>query len=177
MFKQTCKSWYAATKSREIWYNHVREIESQPGYSKLEEAFTDYTVIELENWVLRRLRVRELWLSPDPPQFTTRSVKIPVTDVQVIPGGRWLIVLDDTGKVHFIDLEASVLEPQLLCEPNPHFIWDDELARDVPNRLVVWVDSSSARLAFRLGLYNNARGYEGTAGISMFSELFLIPWP
>lgn len=163
---KTCRLLHAASKSRQLWYEFIWELQVQPGISPTEEPLHDYTVEELEHWVLRRHRVRAAWSSPRGPAFWRRSFNAPLRYPLVLPGGRWLLSIGDYGRLLFADLDAMQPTMKLLCD----YIDQREIP-DYPTCFTTWVDPTEARLTFRVAMLkvNNPTGPDGN---SRFSSLF-----
>ncbi|KAJ3568463.1 hypothetical protein NP233_g5699 [Leucocoprinus birnbaumii] len=119
--KLTCKRFYDIIKARALWMHFVRLLEENHGYSLPEEESV-YTVDALEQWVMRRLRVLDIWSRSSSPRckvhacFERSSIQdaAPVTDdskttYSLLPGGRWLLSISDASGpgVFLYDLEAT----------------------------------------------------------------------
>ncbi|KAF5353247.1 hypothetical protein D9756_008019 [Leucocoprinus leucothites] len=136
---------------RDLWVHFASELESRPGYSRLESPWREYTAVELSKWVLSRIRVDELWQSSMTPQPRIRSLgsefELKITQKKLLPGGRWLLgVHPFEAQMYSVDLESPDPSPQLFinvecAEIEPRFLWK------------YWVDKSQPRLTLRVAFF------------------------
>ncbi|KAF9447136.1 hypothetical protein P691DRAFT_640244, partial [Macrolepiota fuliginosa MF-IS2] len=117
---QTCKAFYNTTRSRQFWYQLVESCESICGGSKINESMERLTILDLERWVVRRLRAYESWFSDSPLALRARQFqcsKAKIGRAKLLPGGRWLLASTPHGQYFIYDLDSPHTEPQLLFDP------------------------------------------------------------
>ncbi len=140
---KTCKTFYRTAKSRHFWYNLQKDLQAS-SVCRPEDILENYTVTELENWTLSRLRARSLWKATSALSF--RFCKVPPdtafgTEFIFLPGGRWLLPIHMT-RVSAIDLDAPQLEEKpLIC-----------IAGQYRSKYCYWVDDSRPQSSFRVAL-------------------------
>ncbi|KAF9443119.1 hypothetical protein P691DRAFT_431301 [Macrolepiota fuliginosa MF-IS2] len=151
-FLQTCRSFYHATRSRQFWYRLIESHESMCGGSKMDRPLERLTVLDLEHWVIRRLRVYESWFLDGPLAVRIRqfqySPKAEIYQTKLLPGGRWLLATT-TPRGHFYayDLDSPCIEPQLLFDFGEYD--DEEEMQEALAFFSIWVDPSREILFFR----------------------------
>ncbi|KAF9440410.1 hypothetical protein P691DRAFT_687769 [Macrolepiota fuliginosa MF-IS2] len=157
---KTCRCLYVMTKTCSLWHSRISELSLMPGVPVLEDAMEAYTVEELEESVIKRLRARDRLCHPDSTTFRSRVLNAdPETfgNFHLLPGGRWLID-NIRGYVYVLDLDAP--------EQTRHFLFDatqyDEYNRPMDDPLAgsaIWIDSSQPRLSIRIVLHNTTTAH------------------
>ncbi|KAF9443123.1 hypothetical protein P691DRAFT_431478 [Macrolepiota fuliginosa MF-IS2] len=144
-FFQTCRSFYDATRSRQFWFQFIESFESMCGGSKMDGPLGRFTVLDLERWVIRRLRAYESWFLDSPLAFRVRqfqySPKEEIFQAELLPGGRWLLATTTRGQFFAYDLDSPRAEPQL--DFGEHNNEDEE-----PPFFSTWIDPSREVLSF-----------------------------
>ncbi|KAF9441767.1 hypothetical protein P691DRAFT_790704 [Macrolepiota fuliginosa MF-IS2] len=145
----TCKALYGALQSRHLWHIIASEMEHKSCVPRnFEGNLQEYTTQELQQWVLRRLRARECWLSESgyPTMVRTglfrrdRSMQ----PGQLLPGGRWRVTMSATcTRMYAYDLdspERGMLEPILLFDVGEKDSHDE--TPDILGEYGIWIDLS-----------------------------------
>ncbi|KAF9450206.1 hypothetical protein P691DRAFT_758376 [Macrolepiota fuliginosa MF-IS2] len=149
--KLTCRSFYDATRSRQFWYRFIGSFELMRGGSKIDRPLERFTVLDLERWVIRRLRAYESWFLDSPLSFRVRqfqySPKAGIYQAELLPGGRWLLTTTPCGQFFAYDLDAPGIEPQPLFGFGEYC--DEEEMHENLTSFSIWVDSSREILSFR----------------------------
>lgn len=147
--------------TRQFWYNCIHRLCKEHFVSAPEEELEEYTITELERWVLRRIPVRSDVPTKLKIRYLLGGPNITLRDMTkrtlLIPGGRWLLVncWRDSFVVYFFDLDSSDLKLHQLLNPrdvNP-CITNHSVAREY-----VWIDREAPRLSFRFAGYVAHRG-------------------
>ncbi|KAF5352481.1 hypothetical protein D9756_006253 [Leucocoprinus leucothites] len=147
--RQVCRTFYDVTSSRQFCYTRIEQLFSRPGPKTTGISLEDSSTEELKRWLLRRLHVRDQWLSPRPPRFRTRLINCTTSFVQttVLSGGRWMLGLDFNGNVRVMDLNRNQSRQRLLFRTTK--------SRDFPlTKVQTWVDEREGGQSFRVAVYN-----------------------
>lgn len=130
-----------------------------------EKELAEYSIDELERWVLRRSRVQDVWAGSIRPRFLSRVIdphparpypKMPWR--KLVPGGRWLLIGYPSAVVHVLDLDDTNPAPRVLYDPR-------EFDREPPKQSVdtdyaFWIDRSKPSLSFRVAACIRGEGTE-----------------
>ncbi|KAF7761928.1 hypothetical protein Agabi119p4_9920 [Agaricus bisporus var. burnettii] len=144
---------------KKFWCNHILRLCEEHLVTPPEEELKEYTTAELEQWSMRRIRARSA--PPVKWQLHSRDGCNSYDDIQIIPGGRWLLEIHDDSSVHFIDLDNDNLEQHLLLDPRAI----DSDPRVCDHEFVgvdIWTDHKAPRLSFRLegSFFNESASFE-----------------
>ncbi|KAF5350979.1 hypothetical protein D9756_008336 [Leucocoprinus leucothites] len=154
--KLTCKAFYNATRSHQFWQRLFQTLISTSIDSHAHDLLLlkETSLEKLERCTMQRLRV------------------------QLLPGGRWLVLSTYEGRYFIFDLNSAGSRPRLLFDPSkPHdeqdiFFWD-ELAM-----FTVWVNPDSENMSFRVLAWSPQGPAEpGHITRSMIFEVDLIEGP
>ncbi|KAF7761249.1 hypothetical protein Agabi119p4_10658 [Agaricus bisporus var. burnettii] len=155
----SCKSFYSVTKTRQFWYNRVSQLIETRYVCPPEENLDEYNIAELERWVMRRCRSREVFANHSQPSFHERTLEFHCLGLsgpefwgsKLIPGGRWLLITHPSlaKPTRFLDLDSPNPTPHLLFDPREI----DDAIREVRTvKFKIWMDRGAPRLSFRLAL-------------------------
>ncbi|EKM77201.1 hypothetical protein AGABI1DRAFT_130618 [Agaricus bisporus var. burnettii JB137-S8] len=152
----SCKTFYSVTKTRQFWYSRVSQLIETRYVCPPEENVDEYNVDELERWVRRRSRPRDVFAShSQQPSFHERTLdlqplglsNLEFWDFKLVPGGRWLLIYHPSVAMHFIDLDSPNPSPRLLFDPRKI---DGEICKPKMVVFSIWIDKGAPRLSFRL---------------------------
>ncbi|KAF9444731.1 hypothetical protein P691DRAFT_763149 [Macrolepiota fuliginosa MF-IS2] len=172
--KLTCKTFYNTTRSRQFWYRLVESCESIRGGSKINESINRLAILDLERWVMRRLRAYESWFSDAPLAFRARQFqcsKVKIGQSKLLPGGRWLLTSTPHGQYFIYDLDSPHTEPQLLFDPGEYN--GEDRTRDELTYFSVWVNPVGETLSFRVVVWRRGRLLAGRATRTQIYEATL----
>lgn len=148
LVKKVCKILNAATKIRQVWYKFICDLTRDYKVSPPEEAIENYTIGELERWVVLRRWIKHAWHGRK-LHFRRRIVAADVRRIgeeinsyQLLPGGKWLVV-PHMQRMYFYNLDAPALEPKLLFDPKTELT-------EVIKYCKYWIDGSKSGLTFYL---------------------------
>lgn len=175
-----CRAFYNTTRSRQLWYNFIKSLESLK-VRPPEEPLEKYSAGELERWVSRRCWALVPWNS-----FYCNVFRYPLHDIgdrplsnrSIVPGGRWLLVLKH-GEVYAIDLNSSRLEGRPLFHLGADYGGGWLCGRF---KCDYWIDDTKPQLSFRVGVWggsgdNTNRGFtfilEKSTALSVTQEAHL----
>ncbi|KAF7761230.1 hypothetical protein Agabi119p4_10639 [Agaricus bisporus var. burnettii] len=157
--RQSCKTFYSVTKTRQFWYNRVNQLIKTHYVCPPEESLDEYNVDELERWVTRRCRSRDVFTNHSQPSFRKRTLdqqkpprpsdRLQHWDFIFIPGGRWLLTTQHPANVYFVDLDSPQPLSRLLFDPREI---DDAICEALTVKSKIWIDRGAPRLSFRLAL-------------------------
>lgn len=141
--------------TRQFWYHRIHELCEEKVASPPEEELEKYTIAELEQWAMRRIRARSTSLVT----LQLHSRTDPMTednyvDMLLVPGGRWLLKIRRDLRVYFVNLDSSNLEQHLLLDSSNT---DPRISQYGSVKLNhIWIDRKAPRLSFRLeGSFHN----------------------
>ncbi|KAF8965602.1 hypothetical protein BDZ97DRAFT_2057907 [Flammula alnicola] len=150
--REVCKVLQETSMTRRIWENLLRELVSRSQIrTKLECPIELYSSKELERLALQWTTANIGWTSGEPLRF--RQHKMSDDDVlnfQLVEGGRWLLVVNQAGRVSYYDVdEEEITEKTLIPEQlGPQLEPLDETS----TLMDVDMDVDARFLAFNLGL-------------------------
>ncbi|KAF9442410.1 hypothetical protein P691DRAFT_481963 [Macrolepiota fuliginosa MF-IS2] len=172
--KLTCKMFYNTTRSWQLWYKLVESCESICGGSKINEPMERLTILDLERWVVRRLRAYESWLSDAPLALRARQFqcsKGATSGTELLPGGRWLLTNTPYGQYFIYDLDSPHTEPQLLFDPGE--CDEEDKTRDMLTCFSTWVNPSRGALSFRVVVWRRGTPSRGRVTRTQIYEVIL----
>ncbi|XP_006463778.1 hypothetical protein AGABI2DRAFT_120584 [Agaricus bisporus var. bisporus H97] len=146
--KKTCQTLCSVTMTRQFWYDRIHRLCEEHVVAPPEEELEEYTIAELEQWSMRRIRAR----STSPVKLYLRSrEEFPLVtaydNTLFVPGGRWLLKIRANSHVYFSDLDSSDLEERPLL--NPRNIDPRTSHCRVFGNSILWIDHKAPRLSFR----------------------------
>ena len=152
---QTCTALYEASKARSIWLNLCRDYLAPsvtfPQILHLERPLWMYNAQELEFLFLRLQGAEIGWRRDDNPPARSRTVTSAneAIGLWLVEGGRWLLVVSQTGSVTYLDLDSpiiteAILIPDQIDDPAP-MVW-----RDIRLKMAIDMDRTSPFLAFNI---------------------------
>ncbi len=132
------------------WCLLVQQLLAQPHIMRPEEPLQNYTVGELRAWVTRRHQIQRGLKSLRAPTLRRRTLDTTskVSDLTMVPGGRWLLFSDISGNLNVVDCEADLLEPTVLLE----CVWEDLTKDGFTLTTSTWVNPAEPRLTLIIAL-------------------------
>jgi len=143
LYVQTCKLLrQAANMPKPYWVNLLYQHAWQLPL-KLERPLELYSAEEVEQVALQRISADRGWSSPVRQRTITRQGAVLH---HLVEGGRWLLVVAETGSISYFDLEDPRMEERVLV---PDQI---SVGRNVRISMDVDVDPEEPILTFNIGL-------------------------
>ena len=155
-----CKVLKAASKIRSVWLNlcrpHLSPTETAPQTLHLERPIKLYTPHDLEFLFLRLKSADIGWKTDDNPPARKREIETTnhATCIYLVEGGRWLLVVSDTGCITYFDLDAATPTESTLIPDQFDLLLPDRSNPFTQVKVVMAVDrdSDSVFLAFNLAV-------------------------
>ncbi|KAF9523418.1 hypothetical protein CPB83DRAFT_886932 [Crepidotus variabilis] len=116
--RKTCITLNQITRAKSLWQYFLggqSEKHAVP-WSALEKPAEHYSASEIE-WIFLRWKSVEISLRKDScSPLREHRIRLPssVDTAHFLTGGRWILVLTETGAVYYCDLEATKIKPTLL---------------------------------------------------------------
>ncbi|XP_006462424.1 hypothetical protein AGABI2DRAFT_179169, partial [Agaricus bisporus var. bisporus H97] len=147
--QKTCQTLRSVTMARQFWYDRIHRLCKEQVVYPPEEELEEYSIAELEQWTMRRIRAR----STSPVKIQLRSQDLPMPlffgKTFLSPGGRWLIKPHYDLRVYFVDLDSSNLELHLLLDPKKDDPRISSNHQGLGFGTRIWIDHKAPRLSFR----------------------------
>ncbi|KIM43459.1 hypothetical protein M413DRAFT_25822 [Hebeloma cylindrosporum] len=144
---------YEASKTRSIWLNLSQSClapsVTSPQLLHLERPLRMYNSQELEFLFLRLQGAEIAWGRDYNPPARELTTATRAAVIYLVEGGRWLLVVSNTGSVTYVDLDSPTtneanLIPGQIDDPTP-MVW-----RDITMRMAVDIDRASPFLSFNI---------------------------
>lgn len=158
-FAQTCRRLARVSRTYSVWSTALRYLaESCPSLQldNLERPFSYYTSHELENIVTKQVHLEKNWTSPAPTPRQLRELEVGTlySFVELIPGGRWMILgtCEVNGRLLYCDLDSSTPELKTLIED------DERTGPGHPRMISICMNGDSEILEFEMALIYECGG-------------------
>lgn len=117
---------------------------------ELERPICLYTIEELENLVVRAVKLEDVWTSANPTPVRRTQLRRPDASSiqQLLPGGRWLLLgtSDAADGIDYFDLDEK--EPK----PRPLILPEDIVGKGDIAELAIDIQENVSLLTFELAL-------------------------
>lgn len=101
------------TKDRSLWLHLIQRYPTLPLASPIRNSLARLTAQELEAQLSHMLRLERNWATDAPTPIRDRQLSSPsmslvigISELCLIPGGRWLVVVDEWGEITLWDLDC-----------------------------------------------------------------------